>query len=243
MNKITVVSYCHPKHIVWLPHWMTQIDKQTDQNFDIFLIAHNWKTEDAEYAKQIVELGKSSPSINRHFRFRTFHSEPIIGNIINYALDLVETEYFAHWDIDDIFHSKRIELQSKFLNERSDIDFLNARAIGFTDPDFDIEDKINDYDQSNEILKYLDNPAIQEHDQIRDCLFNRRMNCLSHGLMIYKTKVLRKIGGFSLSDVKTDGKSPDESTWIKAIQAGYRFHRLPERLMGWRLNSSSIRTI
>ena len=87
------------------------------------------------------------------------------------------------------------------------------------------------------------NLDVTEHDQIKACMLDRGQNCLGHTTMIYRPEVMRALGGFSRSDVKLDGKSPDFETWKKALMAGYKFHRLPQLCALWRLDSSSIRHV
>ena len=93
-----------------------------------------------------------------------------------------------------------------------------------------------DYVQPNE-----PNLDASSHDDIYNVLMNKNQNCLGHTTMIYRPDAMKDIGGFSRSDVKLDGKSPDFETWKKALMAGYRFYRLPELCALWRLDSSSIR--
>ena len=235
MKDITVLSYCHMAHRHWIPHWVKQLNEQTSQEFSILFICHNWQPNKSDF----IEFKKLHPKIYNNFRYIIFNSEPKIGLVINHGASLIETKWLAHLDLDDIIHPKRIELQSKFINEHPEIDFINARCIGFNSnkpPSYDLYY----HDTSTPLLAYLTNPKLNTNEQIREC-FNKGYNCLAHGLMIYKPETLQQLGGFSLSDVKTDGLSPDFQTWIKAINAGYQFYRLPELLMGWRLDSSSIR--
>ena len=81
------------------------------------------------------------------------------------------------------------------------------------------------------------------HDDIYRVLLKQNQNCLGHTTMMYRPEALQAIGGFSRSDVKLDGKSPDFETWKKALMAGYKFHRLPQLCALWRLDSSSIRHV
>jgi GT2 family glycosyltransferase len=125
-----------------------------------------------------------------------------------------------------------------FLKEKPTIDFLNARCIGFYKEELNYD--LYYHDKSSPLLEYLTNPKLNTNEQIKEC-FARGYNPLAHGLMCYRPETLKKLGGFSKSDVKLDGLSPDFETWRKAINAGYKFYRLPELLMQWRLDSSSIR--
>lgn len=249
MSKITVVTYVHAAHKSWIGFWAEQISQQEFKNFDILFIAHNWGNEShnqmSSNLDEFSELLRNSPIWNMPnlVRFESYWSPPVIGEVINEACHLVETEYFAHWDVDDIIHPKRLLLQSQFLDAHPDIDFLNARAQGFYgEPPPWPDNLCQPIEEVDPILRWLKSPELCTHEQIRACL-NRNLNPLSHGLMVYRPEVLRQLGGFSKSDVKLDGKSPDEMTWRKAIDAGKIFNRLPELLMYWRLDSSAIRYV
>ncbi len=246
MNKITVVSYCHEAHKSWIPSWAEQMQEQEFQDFDVLFISHNWgKESDEQDQKNAEEFG----AILDHHKFQKFWQSlgkiqslshwgpPVIGDVIDEGCRRVETEYFAHWDVDDIIHPKRLLLQSEFLDAHPEIDFLGTRMVGFHgEPK---PEMLNlDYYQLKE-----PNSEVTDHDEIVDVLLNKGQNCLGHTTMIYRPKAMKAIGGFSRSDVKLDGKSPDFETWKKAIMAGYKFHRLPQLCALWRLDSSSIRHV
>ena len=239
LNRITVVSYCHEAHEPWIPFWIEQISAQDTTAFHLIFIFHNWKDKE--------KLKASKKLLDDAFGFRImlyeYESEPVIGEVIDFACSKVETEFFAHWDVDDPMHPSRIRLQDEFLSAYPDVDFLNARAVGFHGeiPEWP-EDLMEHKAGESPLVHQLTDPRLQEHDQIKRVLMGGH-NCLAHGLMVYRPEVILKLGGFSRSDVKLDGKSPDFETWKKALMAGYKFHRLPELLMMWRLDSSSIRHV
>lgn len=233
ISDITIVSYCHLAHRHWIPHWVEQVNKQTIRGFSTIFICHNWKPEECDHK----EFQKLHPEIYQRFVCYNFDSQPVIGEVIDLGASLVDTQWMAHHDLDDIVHPRRLELQSRFLQDNSDVSFLGTRMVGFNgEPAPEMLDL--NYVQPNE-----PNLHVQTNDEIRDCLINRGQNCLGHTTMIYRPEALKAIGGFSRSDVKLDGKSPDFETWKKAIMAGYKFHRLPQLCALWRLDSSSMRHI
>jgi len=241
MTKITVVTYVHEAHKKWIPFWAEQIGQQEFQDFEILFIAHNWGQESKDQAMSNLEYftevvnGCAIFDLPHLVRFESYWSAPVIGEVIDEGCRLVETEYFAHWDIDDIIHPKRLLLQSQFLDANPNVDFLGTRMVGFTGEPVPEMFEL-DYIEPNE-----PNLDATEHDQIRHCLLNKNQNCLGHTTLVYRPRDLQALGGFSRSDVKLDGKSPDFETWKKAIMAGFTFHRLPELCALWRLDSSSIR--
>ena len=250
VSKITVVSYCHEAHKPWIPFWAEQISKQTSKDFKVLFIAHNWGPEGEEQVwKNSTEVAKIAAKhfddelYHNRFNIHSYWSPPVIGDVIDYGCRQIDTEYLAHWDIDDPMHPDRLRLQHDFLVANPDVDFLNARAIGFHGEFPGWPDDLTEHaEHDNPLVRQLTDPNLQSHDQIKRVLFDGH-NCLAHGLMVYRSELMLDLGGFSRSDVKLDGKSPDYETWKKVLMAGYKFHRLPELLMMWRLDSSSIRHV
>lgn len=232
MTKITVVTYVHEKHKKWIPFWISQLEKQTFRDFNILFIAHNWKLDAVEYNTWLDGL---SDDLWDNFASLEHTGPPVIGDVINFALKHVDTEYFAHWDVDDWIHPERMRLQAEFLDANLDIDFLGTRMVGFTGEPSEEMMKL-DYYEPNE-----PNAEVKIGLDIAHCLLRKGQNCLGHTTMIYRVQAMKDLGGFSMSDVKLDGRSPDFETWKKALMAGYKFYRLPQLCALWRLDSSSIR--
>lgn len=240
MSKITVVSYCHKAHKNWIPFWADQIDRQVFQNFRVMFVAHNWCDEittETAMSNYNEFQGLVGNRLNRRLTFYSHNGPPVIGDVIDFAADHVETEFMAHHDLDDVIHPDRLRLQSEFLDAHPDIDFLGTRMVGFNGEPTEEMRQLS-YKQPNE-----PNLDVTEHKDIYSVLLRHNQNCLGHTTMIYRPRDLQAIGGFSRSDVKLDGKSPDFETWKKALMAGYKFHRLPELCALWRLDSSSIRHV
>jgi len=233
--KITVMSYCHDAHALWIPSWCEQIKKQTWKDFKILFITHNWQDEARAIAARLVI--QSNLGSDFDVKVVQYASEPVIGAVIDFGCAQVDTEFVAHWDLDDIIHPERLRLQSEFLDAHSDIDFLGTRMLGFYgEPEAAMLEL--DYQDSEEPYA-----LVTEHQEIYKILMNdvEERNCLGHTTMVYRPEAMDHIGGFSRSDVKLDSKSPDLETWKKALMAGYKFHRLLQLCALWRLDSSSIR--
>lgn len=247
MTRITIISYCHENHKGWVSSWAEQVNKQTFRDFNILFIPHNWG-EKGEGLKQASEnakfvfdsvTDKLDPDLLDRLRVLSYWSEPVIGEVIDFACRNVTTEFIAHHDVDDIIHPKRLELQSAYLNRNPDVDFLGTRMVGFHgEPPPEMLEL--DYLEPNEpYAGVCDDKALRAIMLL--LLDGSGQNCMGHTTMIYRPEALQDIGGFSRSDVKKDKKSPDFETWRKAMMAGYKFHRLPQLCALWRMDSSSIR--
>lgn len=231
IDQLTILSYCHSAHRCWIPHWVEQLNQQTIKGFTVVFICHNWKPEECDHN----EFKKLDPKIYKRFVCYSYESEPVIGAVIDYGASLIDTEWMGHHDLDDIIHPQRLELQTQFLSTHTDISFIGTRMVGFYgEPKPEMLEL--DYYEPNE-----PNAQVTDNEEIAHVLLDKGQNCLGHTTMIYRPEVLQALGGFSRSDVKLDGKSPDFETWKKAMMAGYKFHRLPQLCALWRLDSSSIR--
>ena len=243
MTKVTLVSYCHEAHKPWIPFWAEQVTKQTLKDFRVLFIAHNWGEKNGipsreKYEKNYREFQELvGDRMDRGLTFMSHWGPPVIGDVIDFAAKAVRTEFMAHHDLDDVIHPERLRLQIEFLDANPDIDFLGTRMVGFYGEPKPAMLEL-DYVEPNE-----PNVDASTHEQIKHCLFEKNENCLGHTTMVYRPEVLAQLGGFSRSDVKLDGKSPDFETWKKAIMAGFKFHRLLELCALWRLDSSSIRHV
>lgn len=238
IEDITIVSYLVEKHKDWLPHWCKQLNKQTARGFKVMLIFHNWSTTSALNGPSTLVrelLDDDIPIV-----FYDFCSSSNIGAVIDFGISKVDTTYLAHWDVDDDFHPERLKRQIAFLREHPEVDFLGTRQRGFVgkQPPTAMLNPL--WIEPNETTA-----ALATHDELYKCLMRDGENCLGHSSMIYKIEAMKKIGGFSHLDVMTDPqhRSPDFETWKKAMMAGFKFHRLPELLVYWRLDSSAIRDV
>jgi hypothetical protein len=235
-SSFTVLSYCHSAHKKWLSNWLQQLEKQTCQDFDILFIKHNWVTRD-----QPVELLQAKTLFGSRLRIVSFSSEPIIGKVINYGVSLIDTEHFIFHDVDDLSHPNRFRFQFEYIKNMPTTDILGTRCLGFSGkPDIKMYN-VNYHDTSSNIMKYLDEPVLWDTPKIKEAILVRGLNPLAHGSILMRCDTLKRIGGFDLSDVKINGKSPDHETWKKALLAGCNIARLPQLLYLWRLDSSSIR--
>jgi len=240
--KLTVVSYCHEKHKSWIPHWCAQIASQTFQEFNVLFISHNWSAKEAQGIIYPC-LNAINKNLLERVEIKEFHSAPIIGKVINFAIDKlaekagknIYNEWLAHFDLDDWMHPQRLELQYNFIKENPEISFCFARMTGCNQANPDPKMFELDYIEPNE--PFLE---VSSNEEIKKVL-ESGANCLGHSSAIYRIQVMKSIGGFSTSDCKIDGIHPDYSTWKKAIRAGYSFYRMPQHMLIWNLTSSVMR--
>lgn len=154
----------------------------------------------------------------------------------NIGLSLVDTEFVAFLDGDDLYIETKLEKQMEFLSENS-VDFLGTQAWVVTSTEKD--------DLS--VFKMLDPtslPTVYEscfklntnetHDEIKQNIYGQ--NFLTHGSMIIRMSALRELNFYS-TDPEEIGFE-DWNLWVRAIKHGFKFHQIQERLYVYRIGSS-----
>lgn len=136
----------------------------------------------------------------------------------NYGLSNIYTDLVCFLDADDLYVGTKLEKQIDYF-KKNDVDFLGTHALN---RDLDKEGVFN---SCFGIDQYL------EHEDIKDVIFNQ--NVLTHGSMMIKKTALDQLNGYD--NVK--GKE-DWNLWQRAINNGFKFKQLPERLYIYTLNTS-----
>lgn len=136
----------------------------------------------------------------------------------NYGLSKIDTDLVCFLDADDLYVEDKLEKQINYFNN-NDVDFLGTHAL-------------NRYVGDNNFFNscFSDNQYL-EHDEIKNVIFLE--NVLTHGSMMVKKKVLDNLNGYN--DIKG---TEDWDLWKRAINKGYLFKQLPERIYVYTLNTS-----
>jgi glycosyltransferase involved in cell wall biosynthesis len=139
----------------------------------------------------------------------------------NYGLSKIDTDLVCFLDADDLYTEDKLEKQINcFIN--NDVDFLGTHSL-------------NRYAGDNDFFNScFNNNQYLEHDEIKNVIFLE--NVLTHGSMMIKKKVLDNLNGYN--NIKG---MEDWDLWKRAINEGYIFKQLPERLYVYTLNTSVAR--
>ena len=136
----------------------------------------------------------------------------------NYGLSKINTDLVCFLDADDLYVEDKLEKQINcFIN--SDVDFLGTHALN------------RHIGNNNFFNSCFNNNQYLEHDEIKNVIFLE--NVLTHGSMMIKKKVLDNLNGYN--NIKG---MEDWDLWKRAINEGYLFKQLPERLYVYTLNTS-----
>tara|TARA_Y100000310_G_C20584636_1_gene764754 strand:- start:135 stop:794 length:660 start_codon:yes stop_codon:yes gene_type:complete len=133
----------------------------------------------------------------------------------NTGLSYVTTEYVCFLDADDLYEPTKIERQIEFIRDNPDVDFLGTHALN-----------ISKSDRKTKTNSCFNETHFVTHEDISSVI--EIANVLTHGSMMIKMKSLKELGMYN--NVKGQ---EDWDLWKRAIQRGYTFHQLSERLYVW----------
>lgn len=139
----------------------------------------------------------------------------------NYGLARCSAEWVAFLDADDQYMDSKIAMQREFLLNNPDVDVCGTLA-------WDLREDEKFHPSCFKPGQYMTHSQIAERLPIE--------NCMCHGSMMIRKSALDHVGGYDIS--KEHLGREDWATWIKLLNAGFRFHNIPERLYIWSANTS-----
>lgn len=141
----------------------------------------------------------------------------------NFGLNLIDTDYVCFLDADDLYCNDKLEKQIQVLKNDNSIDFLGTQAWNIYN-----DDEQNLKESCFRLGQY------ETHDEISKNIMNE--NFLTHGSMMIRKKCIDELGGYR--NVKG---MEDWDLWKRAIEKGYKFRQIQERLYIYRIGTSNIR--
>lgn len=146
-----------------------------------------------------------------------------LGNAKNFGLNFVKTELVAFLDADDLYCEDKLKKQLDFFKENNDIDFLGTQSWNIT--------RNNDTKLTESCFCLGTN---ESHEEISKNIYKE--NFLTHGSMMIKTRCLDDLGGY-----RNITGTEDWDLWKRAIDNGFKFYQIQERLYIYRIDTSNIR--
>lgn len=138
----------------------------------------------------------------------------------NFGLKHCTGDWIAFLDADDEYLPCKLEWQRNFLLNNPSIDICGTLAW----------DRVGSYMKPSCFVP----GQYETHEQISGRL--PAENCMCHGSVMIRRSALDAVGGYP-EDKKYLGKE-DWCVWMNLLEAGYKFHNLPERLYVWSANTS-----
>ncbi len=139
-----------------------------------------------------------------------------IAHAINRGLQHFKGEFIARMDGDDFAHPQRLRKQIEFLRERPDIDAV-ATQTGFETSLENAEGYQRFVDWQNSII------SPEQH-----ALSRFRESPVAHPSMLFRASLIDRYGLYSTAELPEDYE-----LWLRWLNQGVRFYKLPEKLLIW----------
>jgi glycosyltransferase involved in cell wall biosynthesis len=193
MNKLTVVTYLHENERHF-DRCIKGIKSQSFKDFEWWILTHKPLDINLDYPHKLVLLSKELNTKSA---------------VLNYALPLIQTPYFALNDSDDRPLPNRFEVQVAFMDKNPEIDICSAmffvNETDFTWPMHEKSDMITSY-------MIINSPMANSLS-----IFRNKLNLWGREVA-YNTQYLR---------------AQDYDLWFQCLKKGLRFHNIQEPLMSY----------
>lgn len=148
----------------------------------------------------------------------TLLTEPTIGiaHALNNGLAQATTPLIARMDADDVSHPERLARQAAYLNAHPEIGVLGTRTVFSTS-----------VEKSSGMAWYVEwqNAILTPHDHYAKRFVDAP---LAHPTVMFRRELVEQHGGYS-----TEPLPEDHEQWLRWMDAGVRFAKLPEALLTW----------
>ncbi len=187
---------------------IASIADQTFLDWQLLMIDNTSTDESTGVAQRWVE---------RDARIRLVH-EPTIGiaHALTNGIQQATAPLIARMDADDIAHPERLAHQVAYMNDHPEIGVLGTRARFETT-----------VAQSSGMAWFVNwqNAVLSPHDHY----IKRFVDApLAHPTVIFRRELVVKHGGYD-----TGPLPEDHELWLRWMDAGVRFAKLPEELLTW----------
>lgn len=184
------------------------LDQDMD-DWELLLVNSNADTNSLSLAKKLVASDSRVQLLNA--------SGSGISHALNTGLQVCRSNYIARMDADDRMMPGRLRSQADFLDNTPDVDLVACRC------------KIFPVTADNEGYRlFVDwQNSLLSPDEHR---INRFVESpVAHPAVMFRSELMDRYGGY-----RSDGVPEDYELWLRWMDAGVRFSKLPEMLMEWR---------
>ena len=207
MPKVSVILPFHNAAST-LDAAVASIAAQSFTDFDLLLIGNASTDESNTIAKRWAAQDD---------RIRLI-TEPKIGiaQALNTGLVHATGRYIARMDADDISHSERFAKQVAYLDEHPEIGVLGTRTTFSTT----VEKSIG--------MRWFtewQNVILTPHDHYLKRFVDAP---LAHPTVMFRRELVEQHGGYNIGPLPED-----HELWLRWMDAGVRFAKLPEELLIW----------
>ena len=145
-------------------------------------------------------------------------TEPRVGiaHALNTGLEHVRTPLIARMDADDVSHPERLAKQVAYMNEHPEIGVLATLTVF-----------ASTVEKSSGMAWYVgwQNAIHTPHEHYVKRFVDAP---LAHPTVMFRRELIEQCGGYS-----TEPLPEDHELWLRWMDAGVRFAKLPEELLTW----------
>ena len=143
-------------------------------------------------------------------------SERGIAHALNHGLNFIESPYIARMDADDWSHSSRLEKQIDYLDQHPEIGVVSCQTtFQSTSP------KSEGYEHFLHWQNSIITP--EEHT-----IHRFKESPVAHPTVMFRRALIDQLGSYS-----TEPIPEDYELWMRWMEAGVQFAKIPEELLTW----------
>ena len=140
---------------------------------------------------------------------------------LNEGLKIIDTEYIARMDTDDISLPTRFEKQINFLEANKEIDVVGTF--------------ISEINENNETIKDIVKYPVNHNECFQ---FFAKRDPMAHPTVMFRKSFFKKIGSFYCEKFVGVNKQEDSDLWYRGFLNNCEFSNIPEVLFKFRRASS-----
>lgn len=217
-DTISVLICCHSvdmEHDQLLQQALESLARQTFSNFETVLVLDQCQPS----TKWLAEAYKDVLNLRIHERP---HKQGL-AMAKNFGIQHCTGDWIAYLDADDQWFDCKLEYQRAFLVSNPGIDFCFTEA----------------WDSTGGVLTPNCFAVGQYETHAKIAAAIGRENVVCHGSAMIRKLALETLGSYR-TDRSVLGRE-DWDLWRRAIDAGFTFHKIPERFYIYTMGSSVIR--
>ncbi len=193
-------------------HSMVQ---QTFPCWDLLLISNNGNESGLEIARRWVASDKRIKLIEV--------SRQGIAHALNAGLEMTGTDYVARMDADDQAMPERLQEQVTYLDTHPDVDAVSSQAI--------FRSEIHG-SKGFSLFVAWQNSIISPEDHF---MMRFIESPLAHPTIMFRRRLIDRYGPYTTRKVPEDYE-----LWLRWMDKGVRFHKIPKPLLVWKDHSGRL---